>query len=100
MGKKPRAVLLLHDEIRDEDGWLIGIKVWKVPVSKYSPDGVDYSLALISPHGERMVGYDNHWPKGHHRHFQGEEQSYVYRGVDQLVTDFRTDMARLRRETL
>jgi hypothetical protein len=43
-----------------------GVKIWKVPTSQTSPEGVDYSLSLISPEGDRIMGYDNHWPKGHH----------------------------------
>jgi len=97
MERRRKAVLLLHDEIRDEEGWQVVIKVWSVPVSPTSPQGVDYSLVLISPEGERVVGYDNHWPKGHHRHVLGKEEKYAYRGVDRLVADFYADVARVRR---
>ncbi len=96
--KRPRrATLLQHDEVRDEEGWRVIVKVWRVPVSRASPDGVDYSLTLISPEGKRVVGYDNHWPKGHHRHFLGEEGAYPYTDIDTLVTDFKTDVARVRK---
>jgi hypothetical protein len=30
------------------------------------------------------VLYDNHSPKGHHRHVQGIEQEYAYSDVEQL----------------
>jgi hypothetical protein len=73
MAGKRRAVLLQHAEIYDEEGWRMVVKIWKVARSRSSPDGIDYSLSLISPEGERVVGYDNHWPKGHHRHVLGEE---------------------------
>jgi len=33
MASKGRAVLLQHDEIYDDEGWRVVIKVWKVPVS-------------------------------------------------------------------
>ena len=79
MAGKRRAVLLQHDEIYDEEGWRMVVKIWKVARSRNSPDGIDYSLSLISPEGERVVGYDNHWPKGHHRHVLGEEGPYTYR---------------------
>jgi Family of unknown function (DUF6516) len=61
------------------------VKIWKVPRSRNSPDGIDYSLSLISPEGEGVVGYDNHWPKGHHRHVMEEEGPYTYRGIDRLI---------------
>ena len=43
------------------------------------------------------MGYDNHWPKGHHRHVLGEEGPYTYRGIDRLIADFRADVSALRR---
>jgi hypothetical protein len=97
MGRRRQAVLLIHDEIRNEEGWRVVVKVWSMPVSPTSSQGVDYSLALISPEGERVVGYDNHWPKGHHRHFLGREEEYTYHDVDRLIADFHADVARVRR---
>lgn len=76
------------------------IKVWQVPVSQTSPEGVDYSLSLISPEGERAVGYDNHWPKRHHWHVLEEEGPYTYKGIDTLIADFKADVARVRKEKL
>ena len=73
------------------------VKIWKVPRSRTSPDEIDYSLALISPEGERAVGYDNHWPKGHHRHVLGQEGPYSYRGIDRLIADFKADVSKIRR---
>ena len=72
------------------------VKIWKVPTSQTSPEGFDYSLALISPEGERVVGYDNHWPKGHHRHVLGQEGPYSYRGIDRLIVDFKADVSKVR----
>ena len=97
MARKPRATLLQHDDIYDEEGWRILIRIWKVPVSRTSPDGIDYSLSLLSPEGDRVVGYDNHWPKGHHRHVLAEEGPYTYSGIDALVADFKTDITMVRR---
>ncbi len=74
------------------------IKIWKVPVSRTNPDGIDYSLSLISPEGERVVGYDNHWPKGHHRHVLTEEGPYTYSSIGALAADFKADVLRVRRK--
>jgi hypothetical protein len=97
MAAMQRAILLQHDDVFDEEGWRLVIKIWKVPKSETSPDGIDYSLSLISPEGERVVGYDNHWPKGHHHHFSGQERPYSYRGIQRLIADFRADVSRVRR---
>jgi len=91
-----RAVLLQHDEVFDEEGWRLVVKIWKVPKSRTSPEGIDYSLALISQEGERAVGYDNHWPMGHHRHVLGQEGPYSYRGIDRLIAYFKADVFRVR----
>jgi hypothetical protein len=97
MAATQRAILLQHDEVFDDEGWRMVIKIWKVTKSETSPEGVDYSLSLISPEGERVVGYDNHWPKGHHRHVVGQEGPYSYRGIHRLIADFRADVSRVRR---
>ena len=97
MTGRRRAVLLQHDEVFDEQGWRLVVKIWKLPKSRTSPEGIDYSLALISPEGERVVGYDNHWPKGHHRHVLGQEGPYSYRGIDRLIADFKADVSKVRR---
>lgn len=99
MARRRRAILLQHDEIYDEEGWRMVIKIWRVRPSQTSPEGVDYSLSLISPYGERVVGYDNHWPKGHHRHVLAEEGPYAYKDIDILIADFKADVARVRRKS-
>jgi hypothetical protein len=96
MTGRRRAVLLQHDEVFDKEGWRMVVKIWKVAKSQNSPEGIDYSLALISPEGERVVGYDNHWPKGHHRHVLGQEGPYAYRGIDRLIADFKADVSKVR----
>ena len=98
MTGEPRAILLQYDDIYDEEGWRMVIKIWKVPASRTSPEGIDYSLSLISSEGERLVGYDNHWPKGHHRHVSSEEGPYNYGGIDDLIADFKADVLRVRRK--
>jgi hypothetical protein len=49
-------------------------------------------LSLISPSGDRATGYDNHHPKGDHRHFGGVEQMYDYKDPETLIRDFLKDV--------
>jgi hypothetical protein len=44
------------------------------------------------------VLYDNHHPKGHHRHVGGIEEAYEFAGVDRLVADFAADVRRIQGE--
>jgi hypothetical protein len=58
---------------------------------------VRYRLAFVRRSEERPdVLYDNHSPKGHHRHVQGVEEPYNFSGIDQLLADFITDVRRTR----
>jgi hypothetical protein len=51
MAGKRRAVLLQHDDVFDEEGWRMVVKIWKVPKSQTSPEGIDYSLFLRKENG-------------------------------------------------
>jgi len=88
-----RAVLLLRRKYTDEHGDLFDWVVWKVPVDRLYREGVRYRLAFI-PQGMGMpvVLYDNHHPKGHHKHLEHFEQPYLFSSVDQLLTDFEKDI--------
>ena len=43
--------------------------------------------------------YDNHHPKGHHRHVETLEELYVFTTVRQLVSDFTSEASKLGVET-
>jgi hypothetical protein len=71
--------------------------IWRVPKSLKMPEGVRYRLAyILSGEREPAVLYDNHHPKGHHRHLKGCEAPYEFVSVDRLIEDFKTDVAKLR----
>ncbi|MFQ5850883.1 MAG: DUF6516 family protein [Candidatus Binatia bacterium] len=91
------AELVLRQKLIDEEGNILEMTIWRVLKSPKTPEGVRYRLAYI-PSGERepAVLYDNHHPKGHHRHFKGGETPYEFIGVDQLIEDFKADVAKVR----
>ena len=70
--------------------------VTKVPVVPEKPHGLDYSLTLHGPDGERLVGFDNAHPVGKqkrgvpqdHRHRLRTIKAYEYRDAASLLTDF------------
>lgn len=80
-------VTLLH---RDSEIVAIAeLKVWKVKEDKNFPEGIKYSLFLVNPSTSEVIfGMDNHKPKGHHQHINGEEIIYNFQGTDKLVDDF------------
>jgi hypothetical protein len=89
---------ILYRKVVDEEGNVLEAVIWRVPVSAKAPDGVRYRLAFI-PAGMRepAVLYDNHHPKGHHRHVEGVQEPYRFETVDKLVRDFKADVERVRR---
>lgn len=95
-----RATLVLRQKLVTPEGHIVERTVWTVPRQRGTPEGVRYRLALIL-RGERQpaVLYDNHPPKGHHRHFEGVEQPYVFREVEQLLSDFDRDVRRIVGDT-
>jgi hypothetical protein len=67
-----------------------------VPASVEKPHGLDYSLTLHGPGGERLVGFDNAHPvekqrRGgpqDHRHRLRTIRAYEYKDAATLLGDF------------
>jgi hypothetical protein len=103
---KPRDPSL--DTLLDLDGEVLVVdskgRYWvrfvvtQVPVSTEKPHGLDYSLTLHGPDGERLVGFDNAHPVGRgergepqdHRHRLRTVKPYEYRDAAGLLADFWT----------
>ncbi len=41
--------------------------------------------------GQVIVGYDNHYPKGPHKHIHGIEYPYEFTDIHKLLDDFLKD---------
>ena len=73
-----------------------GSVVTRVPVSPEKPHGIDYSLTLHGPEGERLVGFDNAHPVARqkrgdpqdHRHRLRSIRAYEYQDAATLLADF------------
>ena len=91
-----KAELLFHQRIDYDDGAIVEMVLWRVPKPVLpSAHGHKYSLFYGRP-GHREVGYDNERGKGDHRHFQGVEMDYGFSTVERLITDFWSEVRRLR----
>lgn len=102
---RPRSDRSL-DALLDLDGQVLVVdpqgRYWvrfvvtQVPVSAEKPHGLNYSLTLHGPNGERLVGFDNAHPVGgqrrggpqDHRHRFKAMKSYDYRNAATLLADF------------
>ena len=86
-----KAELIKHVKFREDNGNIIEIKLWRVPVSKEKPNGYKYSLVYIV-NGERMIGYDNAEGKGDHKHNGKYAEPYKFKTIKRLISDFIKDI--------
>jgi hypothetical protein len=92
-----KARRLFHQRIDYDDGAIVEMVIWRVP-SPVSPSRHSLKYSLFNGHrGIPEIGYDNERGKGDHRHFQGVETAYEFSTVEQLMTDFWSDVTALRR---
>jgi len=90
------AELIFHQRVDYDDGAIVEMVLWRVPTAvPPSTHGLKYRLFYGRP-GVRDVGYDNELGKGDHRHFQGIEAPYQFSTVEQLISDFWSDVRILR----
>jgi hypothetical protein len=92
--------------IDPDGGYLVRFVVTRVPVSPKKPHGLDYSLTLHGPDGERLVGFDNAHPAAggrrggpyDHRHRLRTVKVYDYRDAATLLGDFWSTVDAVLRE--
>jgi hypothetical protein len=100
------------DEVRG--GFWVSVKAFRVPPDACRPQGINYSLSMHAPSGERLVGYDNaHPPKigsgpaarskrrrrgCDHRHFRGRIAWYEFQSPVKLMKDFWRDVQTILEE--
>lgn len=88
---------LLHRFKLEDAGGLEERVAWEVTVSRKYPEGIRYRLVFVRA-GEKQpaVLYDNHHPKGHHRHVGGHQEAYSFAGFERLLEDFRKHVEELK----
>ena len=96
-----KAKLLVREKFTDQDGDLTELVVWKLQPSRLYREGIRYRFAFV-PRGHRgpAILYDNHHPKGPHRHLDDLELPYLFVGVDRAIIDFKTDVALWKRRRI
>lgn len=92
------AKQLYKDRFDYDDGLILEIVVWEVPVPVVgSKHHYKYRLFYGNAQHGRLIGYDNERPKGDHRHYRDKEESYELMSIEQLIADFLADVKQLRR---
>ena len=87
-----KAVLLARAKEVHDDGTIVEIVVWELP-EPLPPSVHRFKYRLFfGKAGEERVRYDNEGGKGDHRHISGEELTYHFQSVEQLLDDFERDV--------
>lgn len=82
------ATLITRLKNVNPDGSILELVVWKVPKAVPPSNHRFKYRAVYIANGVRVVGFDNERGKGDHCHLDGQELTYSFKGVEQLVEDF------------
>jgi hypothetical protein len=93
-----KATQLVRRRIEYADDRFSEVVVWKldspVPGSKHL---YKYRLAYVI-NEECVLRYDNETGKGDHKHLGAKESRYVFRSIEDLLSDFEDEIRRLTDE--
>ena len=92
-----KAIRIFHDKTLLPDGFIVEMVIWQLPQSIERPHGLKYRL-FFGRGGQRLVGYDNESGKGDHKHILDIEKRYKFTSIEKLVSDFLSDVERVRNE--
>lgn len=84
-----KARLVRHEKFIVRRRFIIEITVHELPKTKHYPDGLKWGLICLDQLTQKRILMDNHHPKGPHIHIDRDELPYLFKGLDQLVDDFR-----------
>lgn len=96
-----KAVLIFHEKLTSAHPTeyslvVCEIKIWEINGSHQYPGNLKYSLFCVDKRsGKILVGYDNHFPKGHHKHINQGEINYDFVDLATLLSDFWKDIRKL-----
>tara|TARA_Y100000310_G_scaffold342430_1_gene445665 strand:- start:369 stop:659 length:291 start_codon:yes stop_codon:yes gene_type:complete len=76
---------------------IVEIKIWQVKKDEFNSEGYHYSLVYVKD-GKRVLGYDNHERKRHHKHVHNEELGYNFTTKERLFEDFYNDLRAIMEE--
>lgn len=70
-----------------EENNLIEIAAWKVPKSKFYPEGIKYSFTFIHKN-KRTIAFDNYNNEGHHKHYFNKKEPYKFKNLEETANQF------------
>jgi hypothetical protein len=95
-----KTSLIIRDRREFDDGAILEIVVWHVPVAvppttHYLKYRLFYGTSSL-----RIIGYDNERGKGDHKHSLGVETPYHFTTLAKLLDDFEADVVAIRGERI
>ena len=86
----------------EENGDIIEIRIFRVPISDKNKEGISYSLVYIR-NKERIIGFDNfegHEKEGkrHHKHVKGQIIAYEFVDIWKVINDFNNEVEKIKKE--
>lgn len=89
-----KAVNLTHRRLPIAEDAFAEVVIWQLPAPlEGSTHTYKYRLAYVV-NGICVLRYDNEAGKGDHRHVDGAERRCRFTGIEKLLADFQTDIAR------
>ena len=83
------ATLIQSEKERFENGAIRQVRIWLVP-EPVPPSAHRFKYSLVYVLDDvRLIGFDNERGKGDHRHLHGVETPYEFRGITELLAEFR-----------
>lgn len=92
--------VLVHKQT-EQNGDIIEIRIYNVPISEKNKEGISYSLVYVRG-TERIVGFDNfegHEKEGmrHHQHKGNKIILYQFTDIWSLVNDFNREVEKIKK---
>ena len=66
---------------------LIETVAWRVPKSKFYPEGIKYSFTFVHEN-KRAVAFDNFNNEGHHKHYLNKKEFYKFNSLEETSNQF------------
>jgi hypothetical protein len=70
-----------------EKGNFVEIAAWKVPKSRFYPEGITYSFTFICEN-KRTIAFDNYNNEGHHKHHSNKKEFCRFKGLEETSNQF------------
>ena len=66
---------------------LIEMVAWKIPKSKFYPEGVKYSFTFVHKN-KRTIAFDNFNNEDNHKHYLNKKESYKFKSLENTANQF------------